>query len=268
MKKINENSINKFIFGAGLFWGAFAVFASAAEVMLKEGKVITGVITEEDEQEITMLLGHKMVLHVDKSKIESIKRDPAPTPIPNRNAPPLPPPVKPKNAAAGDEAKQTVLDNVTLIQVKRTALSPVIKEKAPDFSALTSRIDFEGHWNGEPSKEGAEVKWKSLVVAATTTSTLPAWEPTGSVPEDLAKAWDERLADLTQRLVGHADIYSDMLKAAGPNLMSLRGASEADLKAKSERAWKDLLYRAENRRRGLVRRERNRPPTASPVKSK
>ena len=44
-------------------------------VYLKEGKVLTGTIMDEDAKEVTLNLGANMVLCVEKSKIAKIERE-------------------------------------------------------------------------------------------------------------------------------------------------------------------------------------------------
>src|SRR5436190_15260785 len=127
VKKIKRNSISSIgaVLGLLIFlWTGL----QADEVRLKEGKVVTGTITDEDENEITMDIGHKMVLHVEKSKIESIKRDAPPTPTPALHQLPAEPVASPVNPKAGDEIQRTVQENATIINVKTTVLDPVMKE--------------------------------------------------------------------------------------------------------------------------------------------
>jgi len=48
--------------------------ALADEVVLKEGKVLTGTIVQEDADEIGIMLGEGMFLRVDRDNIRSVKR--------------------------------------------------------------------------------------------------------------------------------------------------------------------------------------------------
>lgn len=226
---------------------------SADQIVTSDGKTITGTIIDESGDQLTMELGNHMVLHVDKTKVESIKREAPPTPVPIYGRPTPKPVLEPVNPQAGEETEKIAQDGYTISYLKSTVVEK-LGDGEPDYDHLPSRLDFRGTWSGVSAQDGNEAKWSSLVILATSTITVPVWAPPKGVTPEQAKQWAKAMEQLNSHLRSTVSIYSDMLHEAGPNLLSLRAGSEADLKSKTDQAWHALLQRTENRRRGAERR--------------
>lgn len=243
--------INKVILVSGLVW-AFAVTGIAADqIVLHDGKILSGTITDEDSNEVTILLAKKMILRIEKFRIQSLSRsspppDEKPKSVSVASAVPL---LTPKETSTTDKI---VHDNAVYFLTKKVELRP-LSQAVPDFGNLSGDVSFTGQWAGVPLEQGADVVWGSLVIESTSTATFPQWTLASPSPEE-AKKWNEGISQLDKRLTAHLNIYSEIEETASASFLSLRGASKSDLKIKSDHLWSELLSRAEKRRQGLNRR--------------
>jgi hypothetical protein len=238
----------------------FLVGASGAvradQIVLKEGKILTGTITEESADELTILLAKKMILRVSKENVRSFSRSPKEIESPKSKLPlravvtstPL---FNPPESSALNTLDHGPLQIKTTIQTLRAPLPSA----DPIFSNLSGTVSFSGRWTGVPVTEDAAVRWNSLLIESTSTKTLPFWNP-DQVSEEDVKSWNKSIPELDRHLNSQMDIYSDMALAAGESLLSLKASTEAELQLKSEHVWAEFLVRAEKKKQGSIRRFR------------
>lgn len=225
---------------------------------------MSGTIVYEDKEKITMDLGANMVLHIEKSKVRHVVRSPKqedPRAV-NKPKPTPTPVVNLKNPVEKSESHQTTEGGVTLNQTHRTVVRPVPPAET-DFSNVSGDVRLEASWSGTAIQEGANFRWNALVIQSTVTSSLPSWLP-AKPTEEQGKVWSETLTKIDDQLKGHVDIYNHAVQSFGPRLLSLRAATESDLKVESERTWKGMLSRTEKQQQGLTRRLRAKSKLATP----
>ncbi len=246
----------------------------ADQVVLKEGKILNGTITDETPEKITIDLGAHMVLHVNKSEIKSILRDPKPVSHPPfglndavKKTPktPLPQPSPVNNITEGSQTKEIKKENIVFFETVNYTGYPT--SGPVGLNAHPANLRFDCFWEGKIGKEGNEFKWTSLILRSTTSVSAPRWDPMKPPEPELFKSWNDLVASLQTHTQGHIDIYSDTANAIGSGLISLQATSEADLNAKSKALVKEALARAEKKQRGYDRRENTRPLTTTQKKN-
>lgn len=208
----------------------------ADEIHLKEGKILSGKITHESDEEYTIRLGKGMVLRVLKKnaakvirsesavaastttissyQVKSVKVSTAATPAP------LTPPEKPVVDLLKRSDRE--LHGFQISEVRLPAASG--KTKLP-YSL------WDLSWSGKSGKDEGTFKWVAGVVVATVTV------PVASEHEmERQKIWAEGLTSFVE------------------TLHHLRSNSEAELKNESDLIFKNMKERTEKRWQGYLRR--------------
>lgn len=214
--------------GRGIIALVFFIFfpLHADEIILKEGKTLSGTIVDEDEREYMMRLGENMFLKVEKSKVAKVTREKrekiqairlsdlqpkaAPSPLGVKSSSPSAP-AKAAPKPSGAEPQITEKEGVTYKEWIGK------KPKAPPFQA---------GWSGDAGKEDGQARWKSLVVEST----------------------------VSDKVEGHIEIYRQSLQAFGQSMMALREKDEGTLKTESETLFARTKDRAHKRIQGFDRR--------------
>ncbi len=246
--------------------------AAADELVLKEGKTLSGKITGEDARQYTILLGSNMVLRVDKNKVVKVVRTAPP-------AKPARPTIRTSDVAAIKTSTKTsttptastpstpaapVVSNIPALQVKSgvettsTANGNVKVEK----SVVTSTVAVRGPepsviktswavaWTGEA--EGGQWKW--AVVRATITNVMPRWEAPAKAEPKTVEAWNNFLSKAGVHSAGKTGIYSQSIESFAAELAQLRSKDEATLRQESKQLFEAMKARAAKQQEGHERR--------------
>jgi hypothetical protein len=244
---------------------------TADEVVLKEGKILTGKITEEDANVLTIDLAAHMVLHVEKSKIKEIHRDVKPEskrPIitmdqlkkesaaPKAGATPMAPPMLIKNAEEGSQTSQKKQDNISFFETLTT--KTFVVEGPAAAPSHPSHLKWDIRWEGKFGKEGTIFKWDSVQVFSTTTVSIPYWRGPKNPDAATVNAWNSFFQGVENHNKGHLEIYEEALASIGSGLTALRAGSEADLKAKTTSFVRTIMSRTERKQQGYDRREKTK----------
>lgn len=220
------------------------------EVILNEGKTLSGTITNENAEEVTIKLGVNMVLRVDKSKIKQIKYDSKKKAAPAIWSPP--PSAKatggkpPSAVPSPTPQKPAVKSNMPLPTLSNPDLKFDVRKEGVVWIEETLRklpkgkgggdalpIDWKWSWSGVSRTDGDNFRWKEAVVASTITSR-------GEVEMEHVQVYREAVDSFAQAL----------------NLMETK--NEAILRKDSETLFKDTRTRASKRLQGLERRQAGR----------
>jgi predicted secreted Zn-dependent protease len=297
------------------FWiPAFAVVAmlsvnlSADELLLKEGKTLTGKIVKEDEVEYTIRLSHNMYLRVEKTKVVKVTKDQpeseatpltqttvkkavtvsttsattaaTATPTPSSTAAvPNPSPVA--SAAKIPDSEIRTKDRTNHgFKISEQVINKIYTVRGDTMDAIKSDIldsekgkgvkvgnkreasgsEWITAWNGASATEEGKFKWKSGVVVATITVTLPSWKAADNANPETIKAWNDYFASVNGMEEGRAKIYSQALDNFCESLVQLRESSEDNLKKESNKLYEQMKSQVENRQQGYLRRLQFRPP--------
>jgi hypothetical protein len=250
VKIVRQNLFRKrpvIIFTLLVLIGAASILR-ADEILLREGKTLHGKITHEDANEVMIRTAPTMYLRIERSKIQKITRA-APTGPTNVVRTVNTPAVKKSTASV---TVSTTTTKAPAIVEKSTATPAAPKgEKATTTKAVAvatrpgvtfaetisvkpvSKPTLDFSWAGVSDKEGANFKWKSLVL----TSTISVMMPTSTEKQNQARL----------------DIYHTSIESLSQALQSLRVEGDAKLKETSQILVDSALARAEIRQRGYSR---------------
>jgi predicted secreted Zn-dependent protease len=276
-----------------LFFILVATAAGADEIVLKSGKSLTGRITAETDQSYTIKLGANMFISVEKDEVSRVSVTKPATgarPVYRMETPAAqktpavstttstPSAVSNPREFISTETFKTgvvVVEKATRFKtysvegkdfaaVRRAILDPASGKGFPDGGKRrVSRTEWSASWTGQPGEGGKE--WKSVVVVATVTVSLPAWKAKGTVvPEDAAK-WAALLKEATARESGHMEIIHDGLVSFGQSASNFSAIDEGELKSETTALFNAIQQQVTKRRLGYERRERRAP---LPVKKK
>jgi len=272
-----------------LFLAFFTLLAAArplwaAKVVLKEGKVLHGKITDESEEEITLRIGPNMYLRIERNNIKEIigaKRKPAVT---SKTQPKSKPKAKP--AASSGEAKTSLIqlvsktkkrvnkkDNITIYEsviYKTYEVSGKTLEKvAMEIFDRTSGKGFpdgrrreasqtlmESSFGGKVITENGKSRWGEVVVWATMTVTGPFWKAPKKVSRDTRAGWNAFIKGVKKHDLGHMDIYFRAIIEVGESAAALRMDNEKSLRENSAQIHSTLKNRAQKRQKGFDRRNK------------
>jgi predicted secreted Zn-dependent protease len=87
----------------------------------------------------------------------------------------------------------------------------------------------------------------------------PRWDAPSKADDASIDQWNAFVAALEIHDEGHVDIYRGALRDIAESLSRIRADTEAALREKSERMFKDMMSRAEKRQQGHDRRSRRDP---------
>ncbi len=213
----------------------------ADEIHLKEGKVLSGKITHESDEEYTIRLGKGMVLRVPKkTAAKVIRTNPSVAPSTATLSSYQIKSVKVSTAAtpaALVTPEKTVSDLLKPsgralhgFQISEIRLPPVAGATPVQYST------WDVSWSGKSGKDEGALKWVSGVVVATITV------PSASPIED-----------------GRQKIYTAALTSFVETLHQLRANSEADLIKESGVLFDTMKGQTTRRLQGHLRRSSSRP---------
>jgi hypothetical protein len=265
----------------GVFLFAFPFLSRADEVTLKQGKVLTGTIVQEDKDEIGITLGEGMFLRVDRSNIQSITRsseDMAPSPVhkrdpfePRSNTGPTPK-TKPTLAPpAGDVVRskkmavEYIVISETIVEKKvffagkkmtdaRSAVLEALKETATEevrSKALLSKFDCA--WVGKSAPSGAGFGWRDMEIVSTMTFVQADWQPGLSPRRDETEAWDQLSAQLKLHDDKVLKNYEDTLQDVAQVMSTLQLPSGKELQTETDLLVKERISRADKKKRAIDR---------------
>lgn len=266
-----------------LFLFSFSPVFAKDEVVLKEGKTLSGKIIHEDDKSITITTFPNMVVSVEKSKVSEIKRTPKATkaPVwtppaqtstatvktstaavaastaPAKPAAPAAPVVQPKpEILAIRPISSTDTRKEGAINVVEVVVHRVHKVKGAQFSDVKSADHstvWTSTWSGTPEAFGDRFRWKEGLLQSTITVTLPAWSPAVPPKDDQIKAWNEFLPRTADYEAGKVLLYKEKSRSLATALSELQSKNEASLREESNALIKKFRDQADKRIQGYER---------------
>lgn len=245
-----------FIFSFSFLW--------ADEIHLKEGKILSGTITHESDEDYTIRLGKGMVLRVPKENAVKVVRTDSVAPPAANTYLTRPRPVETSTAVSSRPAlsnlkaeattKEHTLHGYKIVEV--TLIKPYVVSGAT-LSDIRRDITDRDTGKGikvDRKREASYGQWQvsnqkdTKVIVSTLTVLMPQWKPSGTPSSATIGEWNMYLASLSAFEEGRAKIYTE----------ELNGFAESAARAPSDSEIKDLFEamktRAANRVQGYVRR--------------
>ena len=102
-------------------------------------------------------------------------------------------------------------------------------------------------------KEENQFKWKTAVIVATMTTTVPQWKPALAPDASAISSWNTFIDQVDIHNKGHLEIYKESLISMGEALSALRVPTEAALHVQSKKIVHELLLRTEKKQHGYDR---------------
>jgi hypothetical protein len=239
--------------------------AAADELLLKEGKTIYGIITQESSDEYTIRTGQNMYLRVRKQSVQSVKRaDRGParliwkpaisstTAAPPRDMPRVPQNeistlVKVKGAVEIDETSARQVYRVqgnTFADVKPSIRHP---DAGGSKSLVEPSVTFHASWFGNADNKDGQMVWVWAVVRSTVNASVPRWDYPTSVADADVATWNTFLEKADKRDAERAAIVRGELSRVAESIGALRCESASELRKRSNELFDSARSRAMRR---------------------